>query len=146
MYMEFKWGNTSQYSKYWGYILEDISHFCGVTDTPVLDFYQFLPWVSKPENTLLHHSSATCKRFLRFISCLTTADLWMGSMVAEPFLMHILGGFRIQIKCRAQCWLGPFLYFTINEVKNHLPLHDTYILSLVQCDNTTWNFSLSCSY
>ena len=28
--------------------LEDISYFCGATDTPVLDFLWRLPWVSKP--------------------------------------------------------------------------------------------------
>ena len=29
--------------------LEDISLFCGATDTPVLDFWWYLPWDSKPE-------------------------------------------------------------------------------------------------
>ena len=29
--------------------LEDMSPFCGATDTPVLDFWWRLLWVSKPE-------------------------------------------------------------------------------------------------
>ena len=29
--------------------LEDISPLCGATDTPVLDFWRRLPWVSKSE-------------------------------------------------------------------------------------------------
>ena len=28
--------------------LEDISHFCGASDTPNLDFWCYLPWVLKP--------------------------------------------------------------------------------------------------
>ena len=34
-------------------ILEDISPFCEVTDTPALDFSWCLPWVSKPEWAVL---------------------------------------------------------------------------------------------
>ena len=32
--------------------LEDISPFCGATDTPVLDFWWRFPWVSKPGGPL----------------------------------------------------------------------------------------------
>ena len=38
-------------SKYWFFfwkILEDVCPFCGTTDTPVLDLWWRLPWVSKP--------------------------------------------------------------------------------------------------
>ena len=33
--------------------LEDIGSFCGATDTPVLDFWWRLLWVSKPERAAL---------------------------------------------------------------------------------------------
>ena len=46
------------WSSYWLYLsflfflflkfLEDMSPFCGATDTPFLDFWWRLPWVSKP--------------------------------------------------------------------------------------------------
>ena len=44
--------------------LEDFSSFCGAADTPVLDFWWRLPWVSKPEwIPRLHASSPVCNGF-----------------------------------------------------------------------------------
>ena len=52
--------------------LEDISPFCGATDTPVLDFWWCLPWVSKPG----------WNRFLRAFSHVWSSD-W-------PLVWHLL--------------------------------------------------------
>ena len=45
-----------------------ISSFCGATDTPVLDFWWHLPWVSKPEWTALFElcGGVCVTRSLRF--------------------------------------------------------------------------------
>ena len=67
--------------------LEDISPFCGATDTPVLDFWWCLLWVLKPEwaasFTLGRGVCVTCS--LRFTSGVMTADLLVASMAAKPF-------------------------------------------------------------
>ena len=39
-------------------LLEDMSPFCGATDTPILDFWWRLLWVSKPEWVLPYSSLA----------------------------------------------------------------------------------------
>ena len=41
-------------------LLEDTCPFCGATDTPVLDFWWRLPWVSKPRWTRLHAFLPAC--------------------------------------------------------------------------------------
>ena len=67
-------------------ILEDISPFRGATDTPVLDFWWHLPWVSKlgwiPHLCAL---SPVCNEFQRFTSGVTPADCIEVSIAAEPF-------------------------------------------------------------
>ena len=62
------------------------SPFRGATDTPVLDLWLHLPWVSKPG--WIPHLRAmlpACNEFLRFTSCVTPADCIEVSMAAEPF-------------------------------------------------------------
>ena len=55
--------------------LEDVSPFRGATDTPVLDFWSRLLWVSKPGwIPRLHALSPACNEFLRFTSGATPAD------------------------------------------------------------------------
>ena len=60
---------------------EDIGPFCGTTDTPVLDFWQQLPLVSKPGWILLLACFVACtvwNIFLRFTSGVTPASLkWL---------------------------------------------------------------------
>ena len=66
--------------------LEDISPFRGATDTPVLNFWWRLPWVSRPG--WIPHLCAllpACNEFLRFISGATPANCIEVSMAAEPF-------------------------------------------------------------
>ena len=66
--------------------LEDISPFRETTDTPVLDFWRRLPWVSKPGwIPHLHALLPACNKFLRFTSGATPADYIEVSMTAEPF-------------------------------------------------------------
>ena len=68
---------------------EDISPFWGATDTPVLNFWRHLPWVSKPGWTPhLRAFLAACNGFLRITSGATPAGLLMASIVAKPFLTH----------------------------------------------------------
>ena len=53
-----------------------MSNFCGATDTPVLDFWWHLPWVSKPGwIPCFCASSPAHNGFLRFTSGPTPADL-----------------------------------------------------------------------
>ena len=67
-----------------------MSPFCGATDTPLLDFWWCLLWVSKPEWAALFmlggHVHVTC--LLRFTSGATPADLMVASMAAKPSLPH----------------------------------------------------------
>ena len=67
-----------------------MSPFCGATDTPVLDFWCRLLWVSKPYGPTLFKLGrgvcVTCS--LRFTSDVTPADLLAASMAAEPSLPH----------------------------------------------------------
>ena len=71
--------------------LEDMIPFCGATDSPVLDFWWLLPWVSNLG--WIPHLCASLpvhNRFLRFTSGATPADLLAASMAAScvPY-MHI---------------------------------------------------------
>ena len=55
--------------------------FCGASDTPVLDFWWHLPWVSKPGwIPHLHALLPVCNEFLRFTSGATPADLLVANM------------------------------------------------------------------
>ena len=66
-------------------ILEDIRPFRGATDTPVLDFWWYLLWVSKPEWAVLFSlGRCVCDvHSLKFTSGVTHADLLVASMAAE---------------------------------------------------------------
>ena len=67
-----------------------MSPFCGATNTPVLDFWWRLLWVSKPEWAVLFTlGRGICvTHSLRFISGMTPANLLVASMVVEPSLPH----------------------------------------------------------
>ena len=68
-----------------------MSPFFGATDTPVLDFWRSLPWVSKPGwIPHLHASLPAHNRCLRFTSGATPADFLAASMAAShvPY-MHV---------------------------------------------------------
>ena len=72
--------------------LEDMSPFCGATDTPVLDFWWRLPWVSKPGWIPRFHASLPVHNgFLRFTSGAIPADLLAASMAAGhiPYMLHM---------------------------------------------------------
>ena len=64
----------------------------GAIDTPVLDFWWHLPWVSKPGCIPhLHAFSPACNGFLRFTSGATPADPLTASMAASPVpYMHLV--------------------------------------------------------
>ena len=66
-------------------ILEDMSSFCGATDTPVLDFWWRLLWVSKPEWVALFMlgGGIGVTHSLRFTFGATPVDLLAASMAAE---------------------------------------------------------------
>ena len=64
----------------------NLSPFHGATDTPVLDFWWHLPWVSKLGwIPCLCASLPVCNGFLRFTSGVTPADCMEVSMAAKPF-------------------------------------------------------------
>ena len=67
-----------------------MSPFCGATDTPVLDFWWCLLWVSKPEWAALFKlgRGVHITRYLRFTSGVTPANLLAASMAAKPSLLH----------------------------------------------------------
>ena len=70
--------------------LEDISPFCGATNTLILDFWWHLPWVSKQGGfPHLCASSPVHNRFLRFTSGATPANCIEVSMATKPFLIHV---------------------------------------------------------
>ena len=50
--------NTSEV--YFIKLLEDISPFCGAIHTPILDFWWYLTWVSKPGWILWHVCFVNC--------------------------------------------------------------------------------------
>ena len=73
--------------------LEDISPFCGFTDTAILDFWRCPSWISKPEwiqhlTCILHH---LCKMdFLDSPLCDTWWPLGSQHCSSQAFLTHIL--------------------------------------------------------
>ena len=70
---------------------EDSSPFYGAIDTPVLDFWSRLPWISKQGRSMcLHVSSTTRNRILRFTSGATPAELLAASIATEPFSSRYL--------------------------------------------------------
>ena len=65
----------------WKIFWRTSSPFCGVADTPVLDFWWRLPWVSKPERIPnLCASVPAHNGFLRFTCGATPANLWRVSI------------------------------------------------------------------
>ena len=77
--------------------------FCGATDTPDLDFWWGLNWVSKLGWIPLYATLPVHNGFLRFTSGVTSPDLLVASMVAELFHLHTgiqaLVGLEYRIKC-----------------------------------------------
>ena len=66
--------------------LEDISPFCGATDTPVSDSGDVCPrFQSQSVFPCLCALLPGCKGNLRFTSGATLADLLVASMAAKPF-------------------------------------------------------------
>ena len=67
-------------------LLEDIRPFRGATDTPILDFWWCLLWVSRPGwIPSLCASSPVHSEFLRFTSGVTPANCIEVSMAVKPF-------------------------------------------------------------
>ena len=92
-----------------------MSPFFGATDTPILDFWWRLLWVSKPEWAALFKLGrgihVTCS--LRFTSGVTPADLLVASKAAEPSLPHT---------CKALVGLKPGSYHaTVHSVRSGRP-------------------------
>ena len=70
--------------------LGDISPFCWVIDTPVLDFWCCLPWVSMPGWIHLLACFINCAHWIPQIHlCATSADPLVASMEASHFI-HVL--------------------------------------------------------
>ena len=73
--------------------LEDISPFCGATDTPVLDFWWCLLWVPKPLWAALFALGkgvcVTCS--LRFTSGATPADMLAAELFSSTYLQVGIG-------------------------------------------------------
>ena len=73
-----------------------MSPFCGATDTPVLDFWWCLLWVSKPEWAALFALDGGVHVSLRFTSGLTPANLLVAGMAAKlissTYLQPGIGG------------------------------------------------------
>ena len=101
------WGITNDFfaqkwiqPKWWGqsFFKKNLgghrSPFCGATDTPILDFWWHLLWVSKPPWAVLfvfgRCVNVTCS--LKFTSSMTPADLLVASMATEPFSSTYLQG------------------------------------------------------
>ena len=94
------------------YFLEDMSPFCGAIDTPILDFWWRLLWVSKPE-WVLPYSSLVEAYVLRYI--LPEIHLWCytcwplggqhGSWAVSSTYLQGIGGTRNwELSCRhSQC-------------------------------------------
>ena len=66
--------------------------FCGATDTPILDFWWCLPWVSKPEQAALFTlgRGIHVKHSLRFTFSVTPANL----LVSTTYLQAGIGGIQ----------------------------------------------------
>ena len=71
------WDNKS--NEFWIFLnnLQDMSPFCGATDTHVLDFWWCLPWVSKPGGSL------AC-----VLPCLHVADSSDSSRMSASWHQH----------------------------------------------------------
>ena len=69
------------------FFFQDISTFCGTSDTPVLDFWWCLSWVSKPR--WIPFVCFLACAILRFTFPLTPADC-RGQHSSRTFLIHIL--------------------------------------------------------
>ena len=63
--------------------LKDTDLFRGDTNTPVMDFWSHLLWVSKSGR--MHALLLECNGFLRFTYDVTTTNLLTASMVAKSF-------------------------------------------------------------
>ena len=88
-----------------------MSPFCGASDTPVLDFWPCLPWVSKPGWVpCLHALSPVCNEFLRFTTGATPADLLVASMAARhiPY-MHVPG-----VGCQDSIMCNIFIFYLLS--------------------------------
>ena len=67
----------------------NLSPFCGTTETLVLDFWWYLPWISQPRwIPRLHTSPPPSSSFLRLTSGATPVDLLAASMTAKLFDPH----------------------------------------------------------
>ena len=86
---------TSFFKKF----LEDISPFCGATDTPVLDFWWCLLWVSKPEWAALFvlGGGVRVTRSLRFTKIIkreyppfvATKPIFIGLNIGLNFVIYV---------------------------------------------------------
>ena len=98
--------------------LEDMSPFCGATDTPVSDFWWCLLWVSKPKWVLPYSSLAEA-----YVLCYTFPEihLWCdtsqplggqhGSRTVSTYLRGIGGTRNQELSCRrSQCEIRQTLY------------------------------------
>ena len=102
--------------------MEDISPFCGATDTPVLDFWWRLPWVSK------HGGSLAC--ILCHLHAMDSPD--------SPLMWHllytqVLVGPKLGIGCVAQCLqtrcFGRLITFTILIFNNYGTPNGDFLLN-----------------
>ena len=83
--------------------------FCGITDTPDLDFWWRVPWISKPRCFIGFGNG-----FLRFTSDTTPTDLLVDSMTDKLLHPHTciqaLVGLNSRIKCaakrRGKCYIS----------------------------------------
>ena len=101
-------------------ILEDMSPFCGATDTPVSDFWWHVFWVSKPE-WVLPYSSLAEAYMLRYMCpeihlwCNTCQPLGSqhGSQAISSTYLRCIGGTRNQeLSChRSHCEIRQTLYW-----------------------------------
>ena len=96
-----------------------MSPFCGATDTPVLDFWWRLLWVSKPE-WVLPHSSLAEVYVLRYTfpdihpwcdTCQPLCGRHGGWAVSSKYLWGIGGTGNWELSCRrSQCEIRQTLY------------------------------------
>ena len=78
--------------------LEDISPFCGAADTPILDFWWCLPWVSKPGWILSLACFLTCAQQIPQIHLwCDTCWLYRGQHGSWAFLIHVPADMSVSI-------------------------------------------------
>ena len=105
--------------------LEDMSPFCGATDTPILDFWWCLLWVSKPE-WVLPYSSLVEAYVLRYtfpeihLWCNTCQPLGgqHGSRAVSSTYLQGIGGTRNRERSchRSQCEITQTtLVYVVNQ-------------------------------